>query len=201
MSTIRAAASPAESRLSHLIPLNPGESAQLVGEQPSAAVRADTELFWSCRAEMPVGVGRHQVGAQNQTVSGSLLACIAWPSPRSSRRTRRCVLFCAAPIPFHGRSGTDEAVPARHFDQPGGAGVIVREHVRKARRLSGPVSCGGAAGTYKEPRPPALTPTSTSGGRTSRPEPWHRRSHLIPANPASTLILPDVARGAGSRPR
>ena len=36
--------------------------AQLVGEQPSAAVRADTELFLELQGRDAVGVGRHQVG-------------------------------------------------------------------------------------------------------------------------------------------
>ena len=56
--------------------------------------------------------------------------------------------------------GTDEAVRPAHFDQPGGAGVIVREHVLEGEEAVGDLFhvVAPSAGTYSEhfypfPRP------------------------------------------------
>ncbi len=55
-------------------------AAQLGAQQPGGAVRAQTELVLQLQRRDAVGVRRHQKAAQNQIVSGSLLACIIVPA-------------------------------------------------------------------------------------------------------------------------
>ena len=155
--------------------------AQLVGEQPSAAVRADTELFLELQGRDAVGVGRHQVGGPEPDGERQLAGVQDRPGrhrglPAGSRRTRRCVLFCAAPIPFHGRTRDRRSRPASAFR----SARRRRRHrpgtmCWKARRLSGTcfmwwLRLQKRIGNIL-PVPPHLTSTSTSGGKLSRPEP------------------------------
>ena len=113
----------------------------------SAAVRADTELIqWSAAGhEMPlewVAIRRRP-----RTIQGERQACWRAGSSRAVTevcRRRRLSKVCAflrrTPIPeFMAARGTDEAVRPAHFDQPGGARVIVREHAARRR--------GGCRGT------------------------------------------------------
>ena len=104
----------------------------VVCEQPSAAVRADTELFLELQRRDAVGlrVAIRLGGPERQTVSGSLLACqpSSRPSPRTSaggsRRTRRCAFLRSAHEAFHGRTREQHRSrpsTAQDFDQPGGA--------------------------------------------------------------------------------
>ena len=125
-----------------------GHAGGACGRAASAAVRADTELFLERRAESNRWSGSHQVGGPwEPSVSGSLLASIVPAyAIRNAQPAKPCVLFCAA-HPFLAARGTDEAVRPAH-DQPGGAGVIVREHVLR-RRLSG-LFHAPSAGTYSE---------------------------------------------------
>ena len=154
--------------------------AQLVGEQPSAAVRADTELFLELQGRDAVGVGRHQVGGPEPDGERQLAGVQDRPGrhrglPAAAGALEGVCFSAQRPSLFMAARGTDEAVRPAHFDQPGGAGVIVREHVLEGEEAVGDLFhvVAPSAGTYKEhsTRSPALTPTSTSGGKLSRPEP------------------------------
>ena len=121
-----------------------------------------------------VGVGRHQVGGPEPEAA----AC--WVQDRPGRHrglpaaagALRCVLFCAAPIPFHGRTRDRRSRPASAFDPRRRRRHRPGTCAGRRGGCRGPVSCGGCA-TYREhsTRSPALTSTSTSGGKLSRPEP------------------------------
>ena len=154
--------------------------AQLVGEQPSAAVRADTELFLELQGRDAVGVGRHQVGGPEPDGERQLAGVQDRPGrhrglPAAAGALEGVCFSAQRPSLFMAARGTDEAVRPAHFDQPGGAGVIVREHVLEGEEAVGDLFhvVAPSAGTYKEhsTRSPALTSTSTSGGKLSRPEP------------------------------
>ena len=142
--------------------------AQLVGEQPSAAVRADTELFLELQGRDAVGVGRQVGGPEPDGEPACWRAGSSRPSPGlpAAAGALEGVCFSAQrPSLFMAARGTDE--PA-HFDQPGGAA----SSGNMAGRRGG---CRGHAlvvGTSRNStRSPALTSTSTSGGKLSRPEP------------------------------
>ena len=154
--------------------------AQLVGEQPSAAVRADTELFLELQGRDAVGVGRHQVGGPEPDGERQLAGVQDRPGrhrglPAAAGALEGVCFSAQRPSLFMAARGTDEAVRPAHFDQPGGAGVIVREHVLEGEEAVGDLFhvVAPSAGTYSEhsTRSPALTSTSTSGGKLSRPEP------------------------------
>ena len=109
------------------------------GEQPSAAVRADTELFLELQGRDAVGVGRHQVGGPEPDGERHLLACRIVPAvPRSaggSRRTRVC-FSAQRPSLFMAARGTrPEAVRPAHFVSQ--AAQASSWECWKARRLSG----------------------------------------------------------------
>ena len=154
--------------------------AQLVGEQPSAAVRADTELFLELQGRDAVGVGRHQVGGPEPDGERQLAGVQDRPGrhrglPAAAGALEGVCFSAQRPSLFMAARGTDEAVRPAHFDQPGGAGVIVREHVLEGEEAVGDLFhvVAPSSGTYGEhsTRSPALTSTSTSGGKLSRPEP------------------------------
>ena len=154
--------------------------AQLVGEQPSAAVRADTELFLELQGRDAVGVGRHQVGGPEPDGERQLAGVQDRPGrhrglPAAAGALEGVCFSAQRPSLFMAARGTDEAVRPAHFDQPGGAGVIVREHVLEGEEAVGDLFhvVAPSAGTYRQhsTRSPALTSTSTSGGKLSRPEP------------------------------
>ena len=154
--------------------------AQLVGEQPSAAVRADTELFLELQGRDAVGVGRHQVGGPEPDGERQLAGVQDRPGrhrglPAAAGALEGVCFSAQRPSLFMAARGTDEAVRPAHFDQPGGAGVIVREHVLEGEEAVGDLFhvVAPSAGTYSEhsTRSPALTSTSTSGGKLSQPEP------------------------------
>ena len=113
-------------------------------------------------------------------MSGSLLACRIVPAVtevcrRQPAHSKVCAFLRSAQPFSWPHAGTDEAVRPAHFDQPGGAGVIVREHVLEGEEAVGDLFhvVAPSAGTYKEhsTRSPALTSTSTSGGKLPQPEP------------------------------
>ena len=154
--------------------------AQLVGEQPSAAVRADTELFLELQGRDAVGVGRHQVGGPEPDGERQLAGVQDRPGrhrglPAAAGALEGVCFSAQRPALFMAARGTDEAVRPAHFDQPGGAGVIVREHVLEGEEAVGDLFhvVAPSAETYSEHSTPspALTSTSTSGGKLSRPEP------------------------------
>ena len=139
--------------------------AQLAGEQPSAAVRADTELFLELQGRDAVGVGRHQVGGPEPDGERQLAGVQDRPGrhrglPAAAGALEGVCFSAQRPSLFMAARGTDEAVRPAHFDQPGGAGVILRETCAGRRGgCRGPVSCGGSVvrnvwGTfYPFPRP------------------------------------------------
>ena len=139
--------------------------AQLVGEQPSAAVRADTELFLELQGRDAVGVGRHQVGGPEPDGERQLAGVQDRPGrhrglPAAAGALEGVCFSVQRPSLFMAARGTDEAVRPAHFDQPGGAGVIVREHVLEGEEAVGDlISWGGSvvrnvSGTfYPLPRP------------------------------------------------
>ena len=151
-----------------------------MGEQPSAAVRADTELFLELQGRDAVGVGRHQVGGPEPDGERQLAGVQDRPGrhrglPAAAGALEGVCFSAQRPSLFMAARGTDEAVRPAHFDQPGGAGVIVREHVLEGEEAVGDLFhvVAPSAETYREHsiRSPALTSTSTSGGKLSRPEP------------------------------
>ena len=97
--------------------------AQLVGEQPSAAVRADTELFLELQGRDAVGVGRHQVGRPRTRLERQLAGVQDRPASHrglpAAAGASRCVLFCADGIPFHGRTRDRRSRPASASIMPG----------------------------------------------------------------------------------
>ena len=138
--------------------------AQLVGEQPSAAVRADTELFLELQGRDAVGVGRHQVGGPEPDGERQLAGVQDRPGrhrglPAAAGALEGVCFSAQRPSLFMAARGTDEAVRPAHFDQPGGAGVIVREHVLEGEEAVGDLFhvVAPSAGTYGEhypfPRP------------------------------------------------
>ena len=54
--------------------------AQLGAQHPGGSVRAEAELALQLQSRDAVGVRGHQNAAQNQVVSGSLLACMIVPA-------------------------------------------------------------------------------------------------------------------------
>ena len=123
----------------------------------------------------PSGRRAHEPDVERQLAGDARIVPAHENLPASHKRCRRFeVILCAESL-FIAARGTDEAVRPAHFDQPGGAGVIVREHVLEGEEAVGDLfhAVAQSAGTYGEhsTRSPALTSTSTSGGKLSRPEP------------------------------
>ena len=116
--------------------------AQLVGEQPSAAVRADTELFQALQGRDAVGVVRHQVGGPEPDAE-RLLAGVQDRPGRHRRRpaaavpqSKVCAFRHSAASTFHGlkpvllKPSGENALTNCQV----GAVVVAREHVLEARR-------------------------------------------------------------------
>ncbi len=137
--------------------------AQLVGEQPGAAIRADSELLLELQGRDAVGVGRHQVGGPEPDGERQLAGVQDRPGrhrglPAAAGALEGVCFSAQRPSLFMAARGTDEAVRPAHFDQLGGAGVIVREHVLESEEAIGDLFHVGApsAGTYRGilPAPP-----------------------------------------------
>ena len=137
----------------------------LWASSPSAAVRADTELFLELQGRDAVGVGRHQVGGPEPDGERQLAGVQDRPGrhrglPAAAGALEGVCFSAQRPSLFMAARGTDEAVPASAF----------RSARRRRRHRPGtcagrrggcrrPVSCGGSVGRnvwatfYPFPRP------------------------------------------------
>ena len=129
--------------------------AQLVGEQPSAAVRADTELFLELQGRDAVGVGRHQVGGPEPDGERQLAGVQDRPGrhrglPAAAGALEGVCFSAQRPSLFMARTRDRRSRPASAF-----------RSARRRRRHRpgtcagrrggcwGPVSCGGSVGTKR----------------------------------------------------
>ena len=152
-----------------------------MGEQPSAAVRADTELFLELQGRDAVGVGRHQVGGPEPDGERQLAGVQDRPGrhrglPAGSRPHSKVCAFLRSAHPFSWpHAGQTKPSGQRISISQAAQAVIVREHVLEGEEAVGDLFhvVAPSAGTYSEhtTRSPALTSTSTSGGKLSQPEP------------------------------
>ena len=99
--------------------------------------------FWSCSAEIPLEWVADQVdGRRTRRLRGSLLPCRIVPAvtevlPAAAGTLEGVGLAAQCPSLVVTALGTAEAAGPAHFDQPGGAGVIVREHVLECEEAVG----------------------------------------------------------------
>ena len=152
---------------------------QLVGEQPSTSVRADAELLLELQGGDAIGMGRHQVGGPEPDGERQLAGVQHRPGchgglPVADGALEGVEFAAQRPSLVVAARGTREDVRPAHFDQPGGTGVIVREHALEGEEAVGDLVhlAAPGQGTNSEHYSRSITPasTSTSGGQLSQPE-------------------------------
>ncbi len=121
-------------------------SSQALRQEPIAS------CFWSCRAEMPLEWVAIRSAAQNQTVSGSLLACRIVPAITEVCRRQPVQAKVCAFL----RSAHPFSWPHLGQTKPSGQRISISQAARRRHRpgpcagrrggCRGPVSCGGSVG-------------------------------------------------------